>query len=139
MEVIGKTEDEAELEKIQLDDHTVVLPPVDQYTLINHYRNADVFVLASHTETFGLVYAEAMSQALPVIYTRGQGFDGHFPEGEVGFSVNDNDSQEIADAIERICKDYRRIATNAVVQCRRFNWDDICKTYQLLYKRIWGE
>ena len=37
------------------------------------YRENDIYVMPSIIETFGLVYAEAMSQGLPVIYTRGQG------------------------------------------------------------------
>lgn len=49
---------------------------------------ADMLVMPSFSETFGLVYVEAMSLGLPVIYTRGQGFDGFFAEGEVGFSVD---------------------------------------------------
>lgn len=40
--------------------------------------------MPSHKETFGLVYAEAMSQGLPIIYTKNQGFDGQFPDGYVG-------------------------------------------------------
>ncbi len=41
--------------------------------LRNIYKDADLLVLPSLLETFGLVYPEAMSQGLPVIYTRGQG------------------------------------------------------------------
>lgn len=133
--VIGKTEDAEELERIRADECTVCLPPTDQRGLIDHYRNADVFVLASHTETFGLVYAEAMSQALPVVYTRGQGFDGQFSEGEVGYSVSDRDPAEIADAIERVCADYERLSANAVERCLRFNWDQICESYRMLYRQ----
>jgi len=44
--------------------------------------------MPSITETFGLVYAEALSQGLPVLYTRGQGFDRQFEEGEVGYAVD---------------------------------------------------
>ena len=40
------------------------------------------FCLPSHAETFGLVYVEAMSQGLPIIY-EGQGFDKQFQDGEV--------------------------------------------------------
>jgi len=77
-----------------------------------------------------------MSQGLPVIYTRGQGFDGQFEEGEVGFAVSDSDPKEIADAIEKVCRDYRRIATNVTSDVQKFKWADICEEYREIYRGI---
>lgn len=51
--------------------------------IIKLYEQMNIFILPSIRETFGLVYAEAMSQGLPILYTRREGFDGIFPEGEV--------------------------------------------------------
>ncbi|MBF1138813.1 MAG: glycosyltransferase, partial [[Eubacterium] sulci] len=36
--------------------------------LIEEYRKADIFALLSKTESFGIVYAEAISQGLPILY-----------------------------------------------------------------------
>ena len=55
--------------------------------------------MPSYTESFGLVYAEAMSQKLPVIYSKGQGFDGQFEEGLVGYHVSPYDVKDIANGI----------------------------------------
>jgi glycosyltransferase involved in cell wall biosynthesis len=55
--------------------------------LLNNYRNSDIFIMPSYNETFGLVYIEAMSQGLPIIYTQNEGVDGYFKEGSVGYSV----------------------------------------------------
>lgn len=134
--VIGQIEDQSEIEKIKADSNTAYYPPTNKEGLIDYYRKADIFVLASHTETFGLVYAEAMSQGLPVIYTRGQGFDGQFEEGEVGFAVSDSDPKEIADAIKKVCRDYRRIATNVTSDVQKFKWADICEEYREIYRGI---
>lgn len=134
--VIGKVEDKSEIEIIKKDSLTSYFPPTNKEGLIDFYRKADIFVLASHTETFGLVYAEAMSQGLPVIYTRGQGFDGQFPDGEVGYAVCDTDPQEIAEAIEKLCMNYRVIASNVVGDVQKFKWDDICKKYREIYRGI---
>lgn len=136
IEIIGKVEDELEYRKIRMDKHSIIFPPTDKNGLIKHYRNADIFILASHTETFGLVYAEAMSQGLPVIYTRGQGFDGQFPDGRVGYAVSDTDSQEIAATIEKLCLNYGEIATNSIIDVHKFKWDDICEKYCDIYRGI---
>ena len=47
------------------------IPYCSKEELIKHYRDSDIFVMPSKRETFGLVYAEAMSQALPIVFSRG--------------------------------------------------------------------
>ncbi len=104
--------------------------------LINYYRENDIFVMPSHTETFGLVYPEAMSQGLPVIYTRGQGFDGQFSDGEVGYSVSDSDPEELADRILKVIDDYDRLSKNATKMSAKFDWDDIAREYVDIYSDL---
>lgn len=106
--------------------------------LISFYRNSDVFLMPSITETFGLVYAEAMTQGLPVIYTRGQGFDRQFEEGVVGYSVDCHNPQEIADRILDCMERYEEISSNCVSLCDKFNWDTIAQQYGGVYSRIVG-
>ncbi len=101
--------------------------------LINIYRNNDIFIMPSRTETFGLVYAEALSQGLPIVYTRGQGFDGQFDDGVVGYSVNPDNYNEIADAILRIADNYSELSKRAVDLSNRFEWSGIAKQYIQLY------
>ena len=50
-------------------------------------RSCSVFAMPSIFETFGLVYLEALSQNLPVVYTKGQGIDGMF-DNTVGIGVD---------------------------------------------------
>ena len=106
----------------------------DKEQLIKHYREADVFVMPSKHETFGLVYAEAMTQGLPVIYTRGQGFDGQFENGEVGFSVKHNDPQEIAQRVKHVLQDYNAISRRAVAHSQRYTWSEIAQQYAMIYE-----
>jgi glycosyltransferase involved in cell wall biosynthesis len=113
-----------------------LLPPRPMAELMPLYRSADVFLLPSGRETFGLVYAEAISQGLPVLYTRGQGFDGQFPDGEVGFAIDPGDPEGIADRIEAILAEYPRFSAAALAGSRRFDWDGIAQTYQALYGEV---
>ena len=56
--------------------------------------------MPSSNETFGLVFIEALSQSLPIIYTKGEGIDGYFKDDFIGKAVNSKDNQSIAYAIK---------------------------------------
>ena len=134
--VVGKVKDESIKTRLERYDFVSFLPPQPHEKLIHEYRQADIFAMPSHTETFGLVYAEAMTQGLPVVYTRGQGFDGQFPEGTVGYSVNSHDAGELAEVIEKICDRYVELSENCVKEVQRFRWDKIVQEYLRVYAGI---
>lgn len=104
--------------------------------LVNYYRDADIFVMPSKHETFGLVYAEAMTQGLPLIYTKGQGFDKQFDEGIVGFSVPYDSPQLIASKIQVITRNYSYYSSNCINFSSKFSWEHIADIYSKIYYEI---
>lgn len=97
------------------------------------YRAGDMLVVPSFRESFGLVYAEAMSQGLPVIYSRGQGFDGFFRDGEVGFAVDPKRPEEIADKIRLALDGRAAMSTAAFEASRRFSWNSVGQRLSAIY------
>lgn len=93
------------------------------------YDQADIFVMPSYRETFGTVYVEALSQGLPLIYTKGQGIDGYFIEGDVGYGCNPKDACEIASKIVEIRDNFKYISRHCVEQAEMFKWDVVAKQY----------
>ena len=134
--VVGHVDDSAEFARVQSKSFTTVKPEQPKETLIAEYRENAVFVMPSFHESFGLVYAEAMSQGLPVVYTKGQGFDGQFEEGEVGFSVDCHSAEDVALAIEKIIRDYESISLRCIDNAKKFNWADIAQQYVRIYKQV---
>lgn len=132
--VVGKIEDKRVAKKIAGYDFVKIFPFMPKEDLIDIYRASDIFVLPSLRETFGLVYAEAMTQAIPVIYTKNQGFDGQFEEGEVGFSVNPQDSKDIVKAIKCCINNRDELKENCIRLCRKFSWDLIVMEYHKIYE-----
>lgn len=112
------------------------IPWIKKEDLIKYYRENDIFIMPSKYETFGLVYAEALSQSLPIIYSKDQGFDGQIPEGKVGYSVIYNDELEIANKIEKIFKNQKNYLKNIPNQLNKFNWENIAKEYKFIYSKI---
>lgn len=101
-----------------------------------YFEESDIFIMPSKYETFGLVYAEALSQGLPVIYTRGQGFDGQIPDGEVGYSVRYDDVDEITEKIILIYNNYNTYSAKIKNYIHKFDWENITDNYKKIYENI---
>lgn len=134
--IIGNIRSKKVFKKITDFDFCEYINPLSKENLVEYYRSADIFIMPSHTETFGLVYAEAMSQALPVIYTKGQGFDRQFEEGLVGYHVRDVSANDIINAIELIKNNYKTIQANCLSLVNKFDWKDIAEKYKNIYEKI---
>ena len=134
--VVGKVADKAEFDKIAQDNFTSYIPNQKKEELLKIYREHDVFVMPSFTESFGLVYAEAMSQGLPVVYSAGQGFDGQFKDGKVGYSVDAHSAESVAEGIKKVLKNYSAISAEVTECARKFKWSEIVHQYDKIYKKI---
>lgn len=134
--VIGNVDDKTELKKILSQGSTCYETAKPKEQLIDAYRNADIFVMPSFRESFGLVYAEAMSQGLPVVYSEGQGFDGQFAEGVVGYHVNAHDPEELCENIIKILKRYNEFPKVCMEASKKFRWDKLSKEYIKIYEEI---
>lgn len=108
-------------------------PVYDVKKLINLYRNHSMFAMPSIHETFGLVYIEALSQGLPVLYTKGQGVDGVLPH-TAGCGVNPLSIDEIAHVLKSILTD--KSYNNKDVDFEKYRWSNIAIDYLTDYSRI---
>ncbi|RHW30395.1 glycosyltransferase family 4 protein [Oceanobacillus profundus] len=109
----------------------------DKEELLKLYRNSDIFIMPSYHETFGLVYIEAMSQGLPVIYSKGQGIDGYFNKGEIGYPVSPDNLLDIVESIEKIIKNYNEMYKKTIDKVYDFDWEKIAERYIGLYREIY--
>ena len=98
-----------------------------------YFAKSDIFIMPSKYETFGLVYPEAMSSGLPIIYTKKQGFDGFFKEGYIGYSMECSNYKMGAEVVKKILENYSQISENAIISSKRFSWFSIAKEYEELY------
>lgn len=108
----------------------------DKEKLISLMREHKVFAMPSIYETFGLVYLEALSQNLPVLYTKGQGIDGLFDD-TIGIGVNPLSVQDIVDALKTMLLDKGRFS-NGHVDFEAFRWSNIAEKYCEHYRKVLG-
>ena len=134
--VIGKIVDLCEYEKIKGNSSITYLQAMPKEQLIEQYRNHDIFIMPSFTETFGLVYAEALSQSLPVVYSKGQGFDGQFDEGFIGYRCDAYDAKDVAESLKKVLEGYEKMVFNCSDACKKFLWVSICERYGNIYSSI---
>lgn len=106
--------------------------------IVQEMRKANAFIMVSKPETFGLVYVEALSQHLPIIYAQGQGFDGFYPDGFVGYPAIAGNIESIGEKIESLIKNYPTISKNveSLELEKDFEWNNIAKKYITIYNTI---
>lgn len=136
LDIVGKIKNNNIFRKLTAKKFVHYKGFVSKNELINYYRENDIFILPSKHETFGIVYLEAMSQGLPLIYTRDQGFDKLFKEGEVGFSVDYDDPIEMAECILAIIDNYEEMSKNCIESVDNFDWEHINKQYIEVYNMV---
>jgi glycosyltransferase involved in cell wall biosynthesis len=103
------------------------------------YKNAELFVLPSHSENFGIVVLESMAMACPVIVTPEVGLASVVAESNCGVVV-DGEPQLLASAINDLLgdEDKRKSmgARGKQTAEKQFMWDGIADQMEQVYKRV---
>jgi len=112
------------------------LPPSEEPPL-HLYPEADVFVLASEGESFGMVAAEAAAAGTPVIVSDRCGIAGFFEDGEA--LVVPYERAAVVEAIRRVLSDdalREQLARGGPVAARRTSWDTVTDVQERIYEDV---
>ena len=107
--------------------------------LAGYYRAADVLVVPSRSESFGLVAAEAQACGLPVVAAAVGGLSHVVADGESGILVSGWDPEDYAAALRRIVGEpglAARLSAGAVAQAEQFSWPATADRLLELYSGI---
>lgn len=107
-----------------------------------YYSAADVCVVPSFYESFGLVALEAMACGAPVVASRVGGLVGTVRDGQSGFLVPWRCPQPFGDAIDLILTNdelRRSLSRSALETARRFSWANVAAELSSLYAAVIDE
>jgi D-inositol-3-phosphate glycosyltransferase len=126
------TEGEAEAVRVAkqvaelgLADRVEFVPPQPHHLLSTYYRAADVCVVPSRSESFGLVALEAAACGIPVVASAVGGLTTLVDDGVTGFLVEGRDPGDFAARIDELLGDPARAAAMsaaAEARSRRYVW-----------------
>lgn len=117
--------------------HFVPAQPHDQ--LAEFYRAANVVVMPSRSESFGLVAAEAQACGVPVLAARVGGLEYVVDDGVSGFLIDGWDGSVWADAISRVLDDpdlAAELSAGALANAEKFSWSATANRLLELYAGI---
>lgn len=93
-----------QISTLRLGERVRLLGEVDSATLARCYERADLFILASYHEGYGMALAEALARALPVVSTQAGAIPETVPAG-AGLLVPPGDSRALAAALARLLRE----------------------------------
>jgi glycogen(starch) synthase len=130
----------AQARRLGLSEHGVFLGWIGDDALHSLYRIADLCVVPSIYEPFGLVALEAMASGCPCIVADTGGLREVVPSGErVGLRFNGGDAEHLGLMIERLlvdCELRDRLVMEASEHVLRFDWDDIAQRTRGIYSEL---
>lgn len=115
---------------------------VQQELLPHYYAAADMTVMPSSYESFGLVAAESLACGTPVIASRVGGLTTIVRDGETGFLVPWRDPSLFAERIQLVLSDpllRASLAARARPSVERFGWDRIAEQHLAVFHELLAE
>jgi glycosyltransferase involved in cell wall biosynthesis len=109
--------------------------------VINTLSQYNAFIMPTTNETFGMVYIEALSAGIPIIYSKEQGIDGYFDIADIGPAVDPKSVKSIYMGIIQVIENYHSLKENvATLQkdkgLRKFEQTSIIDRYDTIIRDL---
>jgi len=122
-----------------IDDFVTFLGRRSQETLPYYYSAADVVIMPSHYESFGMVALEAMACGTPVIATQVGGLAFLVQDGETGYHIPVGDVEALSDRLINLLEDdalHARMSKKAAEFAQDYAWGKIADQMAELYQQV---
>lgn len=130
----------SEVKRLQLESDVYFLPALDHKHINEIFSIADVFLMPSKNEPFGLVIVEAMAMKVPVIAANRGGPVNLIKHNRTGNLVDIEDSAMVASYLKALFKDKyfsKKIAQDAYKYVQReFHWHQKAEQFAQVYREV---
>lgn len=127
------------VDSLGLEGRVIFVPPQRHELLSTFYRAADVCLVPSRTESFGLVALEAAACGIPVVGAAVGGLPTLIEHGRTGFLVEERDPLVFAALTAEILGDGETataMGRRAAARARAFTWTTAAQRLQRLYGEL---
>jgi D-inositol-3-phosphate glycosyltransferase len=124
-----------------IDHRVAFIGAVDHEQLPLYYNAADVCVVPSHYESFGLVAIEAMASGVPVVASRVGGLTGTVRDGETGYLIPWLCPEPFAERIELLLDNEplrQNLGDAAREAVARYRWENVASAVMDVYRELTG-
>ena len=126
-------------EVLGLDQSVVFLGVRDQDKLPYYYSAAEVVVMPSHYESFGMVALEAMACGAPVIASEVGGLAYLVRDGETGFTIPAEEPETLCEKLSWLLNDaelHAKMSAQAAAYAQDYAWEKIAKQIVDVYEEL---
>lgn len=126
-------------EELGLDDFVTFLGKRSQTTLPYYYSAADIVVVPSRYESFGMVALESMATGTPVVASQVGGLVYLIQDGVTGFHVPEGDSDKLRERLVSMLDDPEMLgemSSNAEEYAQNYSWENISEQVLALYSAV---
>jgi D-inositol-3-phosphate glycosyltransferase len=127
------------VDELGLHDQVRFVPPQPHHILSTYYRSADVVVVPSRSESFGLVALEAAACGIPVVAGAVGGLLSLVDHGETGFLIPDREPARFAKAIGQILDEpllAQAMSDASASRAARYTWGFAAARLRRLYSDL---
>lgn len=124
--------------KLGISRKVYFLGPKEQKKLYLYYNAADVCVVPSYYEFFGIVPLEAMACGVPVVASRTGGLKFTVVDGVTGYHAKTRDATDFADKISQVLEKGKKSFTPNCLKriYDNFMWEEIALNYMVYFKQL---
>jgi D-inositol-3-phosphate glycosyltransferase len=122
-----------------VEERVMLFPPQPQIRLADFYAAAEVVLMPSRSESFGLVALEAQACGTPVIAAAVGGLRYVVDDGLSGYLVEGHDPADHAARVLDVLRDpagARRMGEVGVAHSQRFSWDATAEEILAVYREL---
>jgi len=127
------------VDNLGVADRVTFVDPQPHHMLSTYYRAADVVVVPSRSESFGLVALEAAACGIPVVASGVGGLLTIVHHGSTGYLVADRKAEHFADYINRLIQhpmDAAEMGARAADTARRYTWSFAAARLRRVYSDV---